>query len=262
MTSTPSPASFARSTSVLTRLHTEWHHLTIRASELEAVHSWGLPGESVNSLDEVLERCGYRHHTITARASHPTGAACDDTAGDEYLLRVVDRARHDSLAARIVLQRILPALCALARRHATSPQRRLDLVDELIANAWPIIRTYPVERRPRRVAVNLVRDIGFQTVVRPQRRRSATAELTTAQHRLPDTAEIVAVDPLHELVDLLREAREVGAVSDGDVDFICQLVNHRRPEQLAATLDVTPRTVRNHRDAVVHRLRGAALAAA
>src|SRR5262245_54167341 len=253
LTSTAS-GTFSSSTSVLSRLHSEWEHITVRADELAVVSAWGLPGGPVGSLDDVLDRCGYHRHVV-AHAGHGSGT-------DEYLLEVVSRARHDALAGRIVLQRILPALCAFARRHAGSPQRRIELIDELIANSWSVIRSYPVERRPRRVAANLVRDIGFQTVVRPNRRRAATAELTTAPHRMLETAIDETTEPLQELVDLLLDAREMGAVSDRDVEFVCQLVNHRRPENLAVRLDVTPRTIRNHRDAVVHRLRIAALAAA
>jgi hypothetical protein len=220
-----------------------------------------MPGDPIRSLDEVLERCGYRP-TAGRAGLAPVADSRTESECDIYLLRLVELARHDSLAARIVLQRIIPALCAFARRHGSTPQRRVDLVDELIANSWSVIRTYPVERRPRRVAANLVRDIGFQTVVRPQRRRSATAEVATAPHRIIDAPSLPAVEPLHELVDLLRDAQQIGAVSDGDVTFICELVNHRRPEHLAAKKEVTPRTIRNHRDAIVHRLRNAALTAA
>jgi hypothetical protein len=60
----------------------------------------------------------------------------------------------------------------------------------------------------------------------------------------------------------LRDAKQLGAVSYRDVTFICELVNHRRPEHLAAKKEVTPRTIRNHRDAIEHRLRIAVLTAA
>lgn len=90
----------------------------------------------------------------------------------------------------------------------------------------------------------------------------ASAEVVTAPHRMIDTPNPPAVEPLHELVDLLRDAKQLGAVSYRDVTFICELVNHRRPEHLAAKKEVTPRTIRNHRDAIEHRLRIAVLTAA
>lgn len=250
--STPEP--------VLAQLHHEWRHISIRADQLRAVRRWGLPGEPAGSLDDVLIRAGFavgsRRRGNAAAAAHTPGPASDEGLrdADEYLLCLVRLARHDALAARIVLQRILPPLCAVARRHTNGHGRRQDLLDDLVANAWPIIRNYPIERRPNRVASNLVRDITFETIVRPARRRSA-GEIPTQHEFLIDTDDRSVTEPLDELVGLLRDARGVPGIIEGDIAFICELINHGRPESLAITLDVTARTVRNRRDAVVHRLR-------
>ena len=237
--------------------------MSVRADELETVRSWGLPGPAIASLDDVLQRAGFQGAGTRVDASFEAEQHSPELlTEDEYLLRLVMLAKRDQLAARVVLQRLLPALCAFARRTAGTSHHRRELLDDLIANSWTVIRNYPVDRRPRRVAANLVRDIGFQTTVRPQRRLSATAEVPTAPHNIDEPIDEIVVEPLHELVRLLKTARDEGSVSDEDVEFICQLVNHRRPENLAAVLEVTPRTVRNHRDAIVHRLRNAALVAA
>jgi len=236
---------------VLIRLHDEWRHLSISAAELRAVRRWALPGSLVDSLDDVLVRCGF---SAEAKSRDSGDRNVESAASDEVLLRLLELAPSEALAARIVLQRILPPLCAVARRHTNNKQQRLELMDELVANAWPIICRYPVERRRVRVVPNLVRDITFETIVRPSRRRGAS-EIPTETGAFDDPADVVSVEPIEELVELLRDAADVVGVMPGDVAFICQLINHGRPEQLAVALDVTPRTVRNHRDAIVHRLR-------
>ena len=237
---------------VLTRLHREWHRLRISASDLATVRDWGLPGDAVDDLDEVLVRCGYRADRDDAAVA--VALAVDPSSADEHLLRLLELAPTEALAARIVLQRILPPLCAVARRHTLTPAQRRDLTDDLIANAWPIICRYPTDRRPRRIVPNLVRDITFETVVRPSRRRRSQ-EIPTLHSEMDDPPVIEATEPLDELVDLLRVAATVPGIASSDLEFMCQLVNHGRTEGLAATLDVTARTVRNRRDAVVHRLR-------
>jgi len=50
----------AQQAPLLRQLHDEWRHITIGASELRTANSWGLPGRPVQSLDEVLSRCGFR----------------------------------------------------------------------------------------------------------------------------------------------------------------------------------------------------------
>lgn len=245
---------------ILDQLTTEWRHLCITTAQLATVRGWLLPGGEVYSLDDVLARSGY----IAARPpdQHRLRTARDGRGEDEvdaYLLRLLTLARTESLAGRIILQRILPALCTLSRRHATARLPQAALLDELVANAWAVIHSYPVERRPHRVIANLVRDVGFQTIVRPTRRRHAS-ELPTSHDGLEHTAE-TTTEPLAELIDLLRAARRSGALDDREMDLICKLVSRGRPEIVAAELGVTSRTVRNHRDAIVHRLRGFVAAA-
>lgn len=246
---------------ILSRLQAEWRHITIRERELRIVRSWNLPGAPIRSLDELLERCGFVASSTGPAPRRPARDAVEEARADAQLLQLVTLARHDPLAARIVLQRIMPALCAVASRRSPTRERRHELADELVANAWSVICNYPVERRRQRVAANLVRDIGFETLVRPRRRRSS-GEVPSTRDVIGEPEQHLDAEPLDELVGVLREARDAKGISQADIDLICQLVNHGRPEHLAAILDVTPRTVRNHRDAVVHRLRSHVASAA
>jgi hypothetical protein len=47
------------------------------------------------------------------------------------------------------------------------------MFDDLVANAWLRIRTFPIDRRPAKIAVNVLRDAEYVTCVRPRRLRSA-----------------------------------------------------------------------------------------
>jgi len=77
---------------------------------------------------------------------------------DAVLCALLRRARTEPLAGRIVLQAILPGLMALAGRMLVDTREREELWSVLMLCAWEQIRAYPIERRPRKVAANLLLD--------------------------------------------------------------------------------------------------------
>jgi hypothetical protein len=265
------------STRVLDRLHHEWQHISFRSIVVAEAQSWGLPGSPVHSLDDLLRRSGYivaTGHPSTrlapplARGGDASSIADRERVADAYLLRLVELAAAVPLAARVVLQRVLPGLGAAARRHA-GMCRRDDLLDDLVANSWSVIRAYPVARRPQRVASNLVRDITFQTVVRPSRLKSARSEVpmlaepdgtssSSSSSSLPSSSP--SPEPLAELLELVGAARRSGHIDERDVRLIDDLLTHPCALDVAISRQVTSRTIRNHRDAVVHRLRSSVAA--
>ena len=251
---------------VLHRLNADWRRITVSLAELRTISQWSLPGGPVFSFDELLVRCGFRGHLNHGSPFPPTDAApvgecADPDTADRCLLALVDRARSDQLAGRVVLQRIVPPLCAVARRHTSDRAQRDALFDNLVGNAWPVICGYPVTRRRHHVAANLVRDIAFDTLVRPSRRRSAT-ELPIALDDSNDAPTPVATDPFGELVELLAEALRAGSISTDDTELLGKLIQHNHVVDVAAALKIAPRTVRNHRDATVSRLRSYVASAA
>ena len=74
------------------------------------------------------------------------------------LVRRATGAAGDDLAARTVLQLLLPGCKALVRRY-----RWTDYTDEVaaavVAETYERIRAYPVDRRPTRVAANILLDV-------------------------------------------------------------------------------------------------------
>ena len=139
-------------------LDREWRALRRRRDVVATVRAWGVTSQPFADLDDLLGLAGFRG---PGTAEH-----------NEVLLGLVALAKHDDLAGRIVLQRIMPGLLAVVRRRARL--QRHGAFEELIGAAWMAIRCCPVERRPTQVAANLVRDAAYRAFTAPTRRRSAT----------------------------------------------------------------------------------------
>jgi DNA-directed RNA polymerase specialized sigma24 family protein len=240
-TRAPACPSAARSRHVLRRLQHDWDRDRHHPDRLAAARGWHLVDGPITSLDDVLVAVGLgtRH----------------DPQGNERLRRLVTLAPHDDLAARAVLQRILPNLSAVARRHhaGRSPGHPevLELLEDLVATAWTVIRTYDPGRHPSSVAEALADDCRLR-VLRAGARRRWTVEYVPS--RQLDRSAHDPVEPIAELCNLLVDARRAG-LSDDDLAFVRTYVSAGTTRDVAAALQVTERTVRNRRDAVVARLR-------
>ncbi|MEK7410243.1 MAG: hypothetical protein AAB327_02465, partial [Actinomycetota bacterium] len=109
---------------IIRHLVDEWSMMSTRNQNLRRINGWGLPGTPVNNLDDVLVRAGF-------------GTGITDSNGDQYLLQLVRRAAGDELAARIVLQRILPPLLAIARRRGRINRGGInEALTETLSHAW------------------------------------------------------------------------------------------------------------------------------
>lgn len=191
-------------------------------------------------LGELLALAGHR----TARTSE----------ANAVLGRLVDAAQTDELASRVVIQRLLPALLAIVRRRGSR-----NCLEELIGAAWLAIRAYRTDRRPERIAANLVHDAEYAAFIAPSRRRMAS-EIPIDPQRFDETPAEIVVASCEELANLLAEARRAG-IPNEDVDLVRHLVRVGSPTIVAAECNVTTRTVRNRRDRATARLREVALAA-
>ena len=78
---------------------------------------------------------------------------------DALLLVLLRLAPFDDLAARTVLQAMMPAVKSMTAKFSTCgawcPDETAAVV---VAAMWERIRSYPVDRRPRKVAANLSLD--------------------------------------------------------------------------------------------------------
>ena len=229
---------------LLSRLQREWNLLNNRPSVVRRAAAWQLTPVVLISLDDLL--------VLTGLGPGPMQSSSDEAMG-----RLVALARHDDLAARVVLQRMLPGLSACAKRNSQGFESRLDALDELLSEAWTVIRSFPIEQRDRYVIKNLLRDCEYRAFVKA-RRRLLVHELTDPAHfdRAIDPDEREA-EPLATLVELLGRARAAG-MSDDDLAMVRALLNTSTVKQAAAVLRVTDRTIRNRRHAVVRQLQALA----
>ncbi|HUS43148.1 MAG TPA: hypothetical protein VMY16_10810 [Ilumatobacteraceae bacterium] len=237
------------------RLDAEWAHLRTSRRALHTARSWaslypdhplGTVVAEVTDLEQVRQATQRRDRV--------------ERSDDVVLLGLVELSRLDELAGRIVLQHLLPALISSARRYRSFTDRA-DPVAQVVPAAWLAIRCYDVERRRRHVASSLISDAVFQAFRRPLRARSASEEVTsptafaaTPCHDGPATA-------LDEFVTMLREAGRAG-VAATDLDLLRHLVRVGSPGIVAEERNVTPRTIRNHRDRAVDHVRTALAVAA
>jgi hypothetical protein len=135
---------------------------------------------------------------------------------DAALCALLVQAKSEPLAGRVVLEAILPGLKKLAGRILVDAREREELWSALMACAWERIRTYPVERRPRKVAANLLLDC----------LRGTLAALTGAR-RAAVLGSFAALGELEaprrcegDVDALLAEARTAGAVSRYEANLI------------------------------------------
>lgn len=225
------------------RLAREWTRLRRRPDVLRHAARWGLLDQPIGDLDEVLTAIGYE-----VRATPAT---------EQALRRLVLVAAGDELAARVVVQRLLPGLLATVRRRRRAG-RSDDVFDELLGAAWIAVRTYNPARSPACLAAALIADADYRAF-RSERRLMRSTETPI---EAPDEAALVEPDPTprDELVELFDLALTSGVAGD-DLELLRQLIVGRTATEAAAALRVTPRTVRNRRRRIALRLRRVALAA-
>ena len=240
---------------LLDRLDDDWAHLRTSRRALRTARGWALqyPGHplaevvsDLTDLEQIRQATQRTHHAVRR--------------DDAILLALIERSRSDELAGRIVLQHLLPALIVHARRYRSFRQPS-DPIAQIVPAAWLAICTYDVERRRHHVASSLLSDAVFQAFRRPLRQRSGTEQIVrpsafedTPHHDGPATA-------VDELVNVLRDAQHAG-VPAGDLDLLRQLVRVGSPGLVAHHRNVTPRTIRNHRDRAIAHVRSALAVAA
>jgi len=138
---------------------------------------------------------------------------------DQILAALARRAASDDVAARTLLQAIVPGLINVAKRlGAFDADRHAELVGE----AFALVRCYPIERRPRAVAANLCWDT-FSRLARSWRTAVAVAAREAPLEECEQTA---SAEPGFECVEV-RDAitRVVAArhVRPGDVELVLRV---------------------------------------
>jgi hypothetical protein len=144
-------------------------------------------------------------------------------AKDALLCALLALAQDEVLAGRVVLQALLPGLKQLAGRALFDACERELFWELMLAHTWSRIRSYPLERRPRSVAANLLFDSLQRTLRELARER---------HHRSRNDSKPVENQPLSELGEpemLLREAVRAQAISALEARLIFVVRLERRP---------------------------------
>jgi DNA-directed RNA polymerase specialized sigma24 family protein len=158
------------------------------------------------------------------------------TEKDHLLLPLVRIARDEPLAARLVLQALLPGFKAIAGRVLHDRSERDDLWELLLAHAWTQIRRYPLERRPRRIAANLLLDTLNRTM------RDLKLERSRRRHEVSKSSAVArqARDQRAKVLPMLVAAVKAEAISSFEARLIfavrieqCPLAEIAAEERLA-----------------------------
>jgi len=165
-------------------------------------------------------------------------------AEDEILIALVRQARTDPLAARVVLQALLPGLKALARRILLEAGEREELWSALLAHCWERIRRYPLERRPARIAANTLLDTLKKTTYELKRQRRDRDLF--ADEPLPDQAAHPA--DASDVERLVARAVAAAAITHDEAELILRTrIDGRNLHALADEAGLAYHTVKVRR---------------
>ena len=164
---------------------------------------------------------------------------------DEVLAALAVLAPTDPLAARALLQAVLYGLIRIAVDLCTAAPSEEDAASTVVAAAWERIRTYPIERRPRSIAANILLDTR-QAVSRSLCRRRVREVLA---ERVPfDEPGDETVSATEELLDLVEEAVRMRHLRPDEAQLIVLTRVADVPfAQLAEEQGTLPQTLRRRR---------------
>lgn len=133
---------------------------------------------------------------------------------DAVLRPLLARASSDAAARRLVLHAVLPGLMNLCGRLLLSAEEREEVWAIVLCCAWERICSYSVERRPRRIAANVLLDTMRATLAEVRRSGPACEPLVEP---------VVAAADQHDEGDidaLLRAATAAGAVTAREAELV------------------------------------------
>jgi DNA-directed RNA polymerase specialized sigma24 family protein len=237
----------------LGRWNADWEALLARVDGPAVVATWSRRHDclaGLASLEEVVTGC---------RADGDV----DVVLADRRLAAVVAEAlAGDEIAHRLVVQRVTPPLVRRAARRAARHRMPFaEVVNDLLAAAWLIVGSYPLARRPTKVAVNILMDTERSVFGRePATLRNTVPlppdELARHTDRASGTYGAPPEHVLDELSHVLREAVRAGLATD-DAKLLAELFLLGIPaSEIAARDGVSPRWIRQRRSRAVRRIAG------
>jgi DNA-directed RNA polymerase specialized sigma24 family protein len=225
--------------SVFTELDREWHDVGTSRNARHRLQTW-------TSSSPAL--AGYATPAELVIDANRRG---DPLGSDQILVAVTRHAiAGDDLAGRTLLQAILPGLKALTRRYQPiGSARGHDTANLVLAYAWEHIRAFPLDRRPARIAANLV----YDTQQRLHRHiNRPVLDLVPLDVLVHEPAAPPTGDNPH---DWLEHAIEHSILTAGEATLIAVTrLGHHTIAELAPAFDCDPATLRRRRRRAETRL--------
>jgi DNA-directed RNA polymerase specialized sigma24 family protein len=162
-------------------------------------------------------------------------------------------AKHEAIGARMVLEIIRPGLLNLSSRIMRDSREREELCSMIFLAVWEAIRGYPLARRPRRIAANLLLDTLHQTLAQSGDESTWRAGWSFASVEALDDAAAEVVDG--DVDGLLDRAVRAGAVTVQEAELIlCSRIDGVELSELARTAGVSYNTMKLRRQRAERRL--------
>jgi DNA-directed RNA polymerase specialized sigma24 family protein len=144
---------------------------------------------------------------------------------DRVLMALLRLARTDALAARVVLHAMLPGMKALAspllkrRPEGGEPAlEREELWQVFLVEMLERIKMYPLQRRPRKVAANLLLDVKHAAVADLKRARRGLEEIPQKPLEADEWA--LGPRPGVDVEEPLRRAVAAKAITAADAELL------------------------------------------
>ncbi|MFD4482127.1 hypothetical protein ACFWPU_39285 [Streptomyces sp. NPDC058471] len=139
-------------TNVVDGLNAEWRWLCDRSAPAAQVRGWlieagVLDEDAPHHLDEL--------HKLLQQRTKEQGRHFSDAWLTALLKRAVGEGDQAQLAARVVLQAMLPGAVRMTRRCLRDGETFADVAQLVIASLYQVVRRFPITRRRQQLARNL-----------------------------------------------------------------------------------------------------------
>jgi DNA-directed RNA polymerase specialized sigma24 family protein len=172
---------------------------------------------------------------------------------DAVLGALLTWARHDPIGGRMVLEIVRPGLLNLSSRMTRDSREREELCSMMFVAVWEAIRNYPLARRPRRIAANLLLDTLHQTLAQSGQDSAWRAARSFTSVETHDGAGPEGVDG--DVDGLLDRAVRAGGVTSEEAELIlCSRIDGVELSELAHTAGVSYNTMKLRRQRAERRL--------
>jgi DNA-directed RNA polymerase specialized sigma24 family protein len=176
---------------------------------------WGRLGVDAGAARRLADVCGCAGGAGSLAEVERFVRAASAPEADAVLVALAARAvEGDGLAARVLLQLLMPGVRRLARTWWALGDAD-ERASAAVAAVYDRIRRYPLARRPRRIAANVLMDAASDL-------RRAVRPSFGGEHGEwnDDRAAVESVHPAVELAEVLAEAVRGGLVSAADAELI------------------------------------------